>query len=223
MINFLGICGSPIKDSNTELILREGLRVVEQDGVKTEVFTLHDKKFEDCIHCNWCMAKQREGSYCAVEDDIQDLFPKVLAADALMVASPVYLGRLSGRLASALDRLRCFIHGKHYGGQLKHKVGGAIAVGWFRNTGIETTLNSIHWAFMTFQMVIATTGTMATFGGGGVSSLSGAGEFDPKDRKQVLKDEFGLKTARETAKSMLELARIMKAGKLPSPSSRSSR
>jgi multimeric flavodoxin WrbA len=213
MIHFLGICGSPIKGSNTELILREGLRAVEQDGIKTEVFTLHDKKIEDCIHCNWCMAKQSEGSYCSVEDDIQDLFPKVLEADALMVATPVYLGRLSGRLASALDRLRCFIHGKHYGGKLKHKVGGAIAVGWFRNTGIETTLSSIHWAFMTFQMLIATTGTMATFGGGGVSSLLGTGEFDPKDRKQILKDEYGLKTARETAKSMLELARIIKAGK----------
>lgn len=213
MINILGICGSPIKGSNTELILREALKAVEQDGVSTEIFSLHGKKIEDCLQCNWCMAKQSEGNFCNVQDDLQELFPKVLGADALLVASPVYLCRLSGRLASALDRLRCFIHGKYYRGQLKHKVGGAIAVGWFRNTGIETTLNSIHWAFMTFQMVIATTGTLATFGGGGVSSLSGTGEFDPKDKKQVLKDEYGLKTARGMAKSMLELAQIIKAGK----------
>jgi hypothetical protein len=62
-------------------------------------------------------------------------------------------------------------------------------------------------------MVIASPGVMSTFGGGGLASLSGTGEFDPKDKHQVLKDSYGLKTARATAKSMLELTRIIKAGK----------
>jgi multimeric flavodoxin WrbA len=213
MISILGICGSPVKGSNTELILGEALKAVESEDVKTETFALHDKKVEDCRHCNWCMVKQSEDHYCAVQDDAEELFPKVLEADAMMVASPVYLCRLSGRLASALDRLRCFIHGKFYGGKLKHKVGAAVAVGWLRNSGIETTLNSIHWAFLSYQMVIASPGVMSTFGGGGLASLSGTGEFDPKDKHQVLKDSYGLKTARATAKSMLELTRIIKAGK----------
>ena len=46
-----------------------------------------------------------------------------------------------------------------------------------------------------------------------VIALAGTGGFDPKDKHQVLKDEHGLKGARATAKSMLELARIMQAGK----------
>jgi len=37
MINILGICGSPVKDSNTELILKDSLKAVEQDGVQIEV------------------------------------------------------------------------------------------------------------------------------------------------------------------------------------------
>jgi len=105
---------------------------------------------------------------------------KVLEADTLMVSSPVYLCRLSGHLASTLDRLRCFIHANHYGGSMKDKVGAALAVGWLRNSGIETAINSIHLAFLTYQMVIATPGTMSTFGGGGVSSLGGTGGFIPK-------------------------------------------
>jgi multimeric flavodoxin WrbA len=212
MIHVLGICGSPVKDSNTEVILREALKAIETDDVQIDLFTMNDKKIQDCRHCNWCMGKQSEGNYCAIKDDMEELYPKVVKADALMVASPVYLARLSGHLASVLDRVRCIHYGKHYAGGMKHKVGAALAVSWFRNSGIETTLTTIHWCFLTYQMVIAVPGSISTFGGAGLSSLSGAGGFDPKDKHQVLKDEYGLKTAKATAKSMVELARIIKAG-----------
>jgi multimeric flavodoxin WrbA len=213
MVKVLGICGSPVKDSNTELIMREALKSVEQKGVSTDIFTVGGKRIEDCRHCNWCMGKQEEGKFCSVKDDMEDLYPKVVEADALMVASPVYLARMSGHIASVLDRLRCIHYGKHYVGGMKHKVGAAIAVSWFRNSGIETTLTSIHWAFLTYQMVIAVPGSLSTFGGAGLTSLSGIGDFDLKDKHQVLKDEYGLKTARATAKSMVELAKIIKTGK----------
>jgi len=212
MIHIVGICGSPVKDSNTEMILRESLKTIEQDDVQVDVFTLHGKNVEDCRHCNWCMGKQTESAFCAVKDHMEELYPMVVEADALMVASPVYLARMSGHIAAVLDRLRCINYGKYYAGGMKHKVGSAIAVSWFRNSGIETTLTSIHWAFLTYQMVIAVPGSISTFGGSGLSSLSGTGDFDPKDKHQILKDEYGLKTAKATAKSMLELARIVKAG-----------
>lgn len=213
MINIVGICGSPIKDSNTETLLKEALKALEQDDVQSELFTLHGKKIEDCRQCNWCMAKQSAEEFCLVKDDLREIYPKVVAADALLVASPVYLGRMSGYLAATLDRLRCIHYGKYYAGGMKHKVGAALAVSWYRNSGLETTLNTIHWAFMTYTMVIAVPGSMSTFGGVGLSSLAGEGGFDPKDKRQVLKDEYGLKTARATAESMLELARIIKRGK----------
>ncbi len=210
MINILGISGSPIKDSNTEMFLREALKAVEQDDVTTEIFTLHGKKIEDCRQCNWCMAKQSADQICAVRDDLDELYPKVIRADALLLASPVYLARMSGHIASLLDRLRCIHYGKYYGGWMKHKVGAALAVSWYRNSGLETTLNSLHWAFMTYNMV---TGSLSTFGGVGFSSLSGEGGFDPKDKNQILKDEYGLRTARATAESLLELTRIIQKGK----------
>lgn len=37
MIRILGICGSSVRGSNTELILREGLKAVQEDGAKTEI------------------------------------------------------------------------------------------------------------------------------------------------------------------------------------------
>jgi multimeric flavodoxin WrbA len=213
MITILGICGSPVKNSNTELFLSEALKAVAGEDVKVEIFTLHGKKIEDCRQCNWCMVKQKADQFCAVRDDLEALYPKVIEAQALMVASPVYLARMSGHIASLLDRLRCLHYGKYYGGGMKHKVGAALAVSWYRNSGLETTLNSLHWAFMTYNMVIAVPGSLSTFGGVGLSSLSGEGGFDPKDKSQILKDEYGLKTARATAESLLELARIIQRGK----------
>jgi multimeric flavodoxin WrbA len=209
----LGICGSPVKNSNTEILLREGLKAAEDQGAETQMITIDGTRIEDCRQCNWCMAKQSEGTYCAISDDMEALFPKILRADALLVASPVYLGRLSGHLAHVLDRMRCLHHGKYYAGSLKHKVGAAIAVSWWRNSGIETTLASIHWAFLTYQMVIAVPGTGFSLGGAGLSSISGTGSFDPKDRHQVLQDGYGLNTTRKTGESLLELARIIGAGK----------
>jgi multimeric flavodoxin WrbA len=213
MIRVLGICGSPVKNSNAELILKEALKAIEQEDVRTEFFGVHGKSIKDCIQCNWCMAKQSKEKFCAIQDDLLELFPKVVEADALLVSSPVYLARMSGHLASVLDRLRCIHYGNYWAGGMKHKVGAAIAVSWFRNSGIETTLTSMHWAFLTYRMIIAVPGSLSTFGGAGLTSLSGTGAFDVNDKHQVLKDEYGLNTARATAISMVELAKIIKAGK----------
>jgi multimeric flavodoxin WrbA len=213
MITVLGICGSPVKDSNTELFLQEALAAIQKEDVVTEFFSIQGKKIEDCRQCNWCMAKQTADKFCALQDDLAPLFPMVAKADALLLASPVYLGRMSGHLAALLDRLRSIHYGKHYAGNLTHKVGAALAVSWYRNSGLETTLNSIHWAFMTFNMVIAVPRSLSTYGGVGFSSLSGEGGFDPQDKHQILQDEYGLRTARATAESLLELTRIIKKGK----------
>jgi len=213
MIKILGICGSPVKNSNTERILEEALKSIQREGVQTEIVTLHGKTVQDCIHCNWCLLKQEEGKFCSIEDDMARIYRAILDADGLLLATPVYIGRLSGHMAALLDRLRALDYGKRVTRSLKHKTGAGIAVSWYRNSGIESTLMTLHWAFMTWQMVIATPGSSATFGGAAVSSLGGTGEFDPKDKHQVLKDSFGLETAKLTAASLLELTEIVKRGK----------
>jgi multimeric flavodoxin WrbA len=213
MINILGISSSPVNDSNTECILKEALDSIRADGVNTELVAFSGKIIQDCIHCNYCLLKQEDGKYCSIEDDMAELYPKIIAADGLLLATPVYIARLSGRMAAMLDRMRALDYGKRMKGCLKHKVGAGIAVSWYRNSGIETTLTSLHWAFLTWQMIIATPGSMSSFGGAAVSSLGGTGKFDIKDKHQVLKDAYGLETARATAASLVELVKIVQKGK----------
>jgi len=206
-IKMLGICGSPIKKGNTETFLEETLKEAsETDGVSTELITLARLNINDCIHCNWCLREQKEGQFCAQKDDMSKLYPLILEADGLVLASPVYFGRLSGYLANFVDRLRVFTEGRYYRHKLKDKVGGALAVSWFRGRGEEMTLLTINNAMERLGMI--------TFPGApGVATSGGTGKFDPDDKLMILKDEFGLGSARRLARRMVEVIKIVKSGK----------
>ena len=214
-IKILGVCGSPIEGGNTEVFLKEALKAAESaSGVQIEFISLAGKEIRDCRHCNWCVTKQTEGKFCSQNDDMTEIFPRVLQADGLLLASPVYIGRLSGYLACFLDRLRVFAFGNLYRGKLHNKVGGALSVGWSRNFGIETTLISIVSAFMILGMIPVGPhhGLGALGGAGGLSSGDGTGKFDPEDKFGILRDEYGLKGARSLGQRIAEISKLLKAG-----------
>ncbi|MDM7998965.1 MAG: flavodoxin family protein [Dehalococcoidia bacterium] len=213
-VKILGISGSPVKGGNTEALLAEGLKHAESMGdVSTELIRLVEKRVGDCRHCNWCLSRQTEGSFCSLKDDMLEIYPKIIDADAILMATPTYGGRLSGYSAVFIDRWRALVLGKHYRGVLRNKVGGALTVSWFRNAGPETALLSIVSAYLMWGMVVAAPGEGGCqFGAVGVSSDGGSGRFTPEEKLGVLKDKVGLASARALAKRTVELARIIRAG-----------
>ena len=214
-IKVLGICGSPVKGGNTEAFLNECLKAAEAAGdVKTKLITLAGKDIKDCRHCNWCTRKQEENKFCAQQDDMQEIYMEMLGTDAVLLASPAYLGRLTGYMACMTDRLRGFLFGNIYGGRLRNKVGGALAVAWGRNTGLETTLLSLVSALFILEMipVVPLHGPGSIFGAAGVSSEGGTGKFNREDKLGVLKDEYGLAGARGLGKRLVEVAWLLKVG-----------
>jgi multimeric flavodoxin WrbA len=213
-INILGICGSPVKGGNTEVFLSEAMKAAEGLGdVSTESVRLIEKRIGDCRHCNWCLSKQDEGLFCCIKDDMLDLYPKIIEADAILLGTPTYGGRLSGYSAVFIDRWRALVLGKRYRGVLRNKVGGAMTVSWFRNAGPETALLSVVSAYLMWGMVVASPGEGGCqFGAVGLSSDGGSGRFVPEEKLGVLKDKLGMSSARALAKRTVELARLMKAG-----------
>jgi len=210
----LGICGSPIKGGNTEAYLEKALKAASGCGARTELVALAGRSISECRHCNFCIRKQTDGVFCALKDDMDEIYPKVLAADALLVASPAYFGRLSGLSAIFVDRLRAFVFGNLYGGKMKNKVGGAMAVAWSRTSGIETTLLSLDYAFLAMEMILSSVHHEGVlYGAGGFSSIEGSGAFDRADKKLVLRDQVGLKSAKALGTRAVELARLIAAGK----------
>jgi multimeric flavodoxin WrbA len=213
-VRILGICGSPVKGGNTEAFLGEALKAAESLGdVTTEFVRLIEKRIGDCRHCNWCTSKQVEGSFCCIKDDMLEIYPKIIEADALLIATPTYTGRLSGYSAVFMDRFRALVLGKRYRGVLRNKVGAAMTVAWMRNAGPETALLSVATAYLMWGMVLASPGEGGCeFGAVGVSSDGGSGRFVAEEKLGVLKDKLGMGSARALAKRTVELARIMKSG-----------
>ncbi len=214
-IEILAICGSPVKGGNAEAFLSEALKAAKETGnVKTNLISLAGKEIRDCRHCNWCLRKQEVGKPCVQEDAMAEIFPEIVKADALLLATPVYINRLSGYLACFLDRFRAFAWGNVYHGKLKNKVGGALAVAWFRNRGAESALLSIVSAFLAFEMIVVAPpeGLGSPYGAAGMSSDGGTGKFSYKNKLGVLQDKYGLKGARALGKRVAEISRLIKAG-----------
>jgi multimeric flavodoxin WrbA len=125
------------------------------------------------------------------------------------LATPVYIGRLSGYLAALLDRLRVFVHGNMYRGRLTDKIGGAMAVGWFRHAGLESSLQSIVVGVLTFDMIpVGSLG--CPWGAPAVATQGGTGRFDKERRHGVLDDEYGIMAAESLVKRMISLGKKIK-------------
>jgi len=102
----IAFCASPRKGGNTEVLIKEALRGAEDAGAKTEYIRLQSLKIGYCIGCRRCKDPDYAGT-CAVEDDMSDIYHKIIDADAIVIGFPIYTGRESGQLAVFLDRWDC--------------------------------------------------------------------------------------------------------------------
>ena len=96
----LGISGSPRRNGNTELLIREFMRGAEDVGHKTELIILNKLKISPCISCGSC---QKSGT-CIIDDDMQLMHKRLLEVDCIVFASPIYFCGVSAQLKSFIDR-----------------------------------------------------------------------------------------------------------------------
>lgn len=206
----LGISASPVKKGNTASFLSAIMETASQKGLETETVDLSGLDIKNCVHCNFCLSKQRQGRYCSLKDDAQILYEKLETSHIIVLASPVYFMRTSGMMATFIDRLRVFIFGNMAGGKLKNKIGISAGVSWLRHGGMETTHLSHLYAFFTLDMIPATTHScISPLGASGVSSASGEGIFEPDIRTGVVLDEAGIKSAQAHVSRAIELAGLI--------------
>lgn len=212
-VKILAVSGSPIKGGNVESLLADALDShLDPPMVTAETVRLSDLEIGDCRQCNWCLRKQTPERYCQIEDDMQRIYPLIDRSDVLVLATPVYFGRLSGYQATFIDRLRVYVHGNISRGLLRNKVGTSIAVAWFRLGGWEIALATLNQFFFSVNMVIASP-DFGLAGAAAFSSLDGTGKREGDDRLLVMRDYLGVASARSAISRAIELSRILKAGK----------
>jgi multimeric flavodoxin WrbA len=96
----LGIWGSPRRGGNTAILLDAFLEGAAQGGAAAEKVALRDLKISPCLEIYHCF---KDGT-CPIKDDMQTLYPKLLEADVVALASPIFFYGLSAQAKAMIDR-----------------------------------------------------------------------------------------------------------------------
>jgi multimeric flavodoxin WrbA len=126
-LKVLGIMGSPRIKGNTDLLLDEALKGAQSQGANVEKIIVANLKIAPCREIYACL---KDGA-CVIKDDMTDLYPRILAADAVIVASPIFFYTVSAQLMPLISRCQALWSRKYV---LKNldipvKKGAFIAVG----------------------------------------------------------------------------------------------
>ena len=102
-VKVLGLSTSPRIKGNSDLLLRRALNGAESAGASIEYVHLNDYIINPCIECNACYAT----GICTVQDDYQQLLEKILNADRLIFATPIFFMTVCAQAKMLIDRCQC--------------------------------------------------------------------------------------------------------------------
>ena len=101
MKKVLVISSTPRKGGNSEKLAERFLEGARSAGHDAELVCLRDLKIGYCTGCYACAKTGK----CARGDDMAALAEKILAADVIALATPVYFYTMSAQLKTMIDRL----------------------------------------------------------------------------------------------------------------------
>jgi multimeric flavodoxin WrbA len=179
----LGISGSPRRGGNTDLLLHSALEVLAGEGLQTEFLSSADHPVRPCMACQGCF--KSESPRCIQEDPaFEGLLEKFIAADGILVGSPVYFGSATPQTMALLDR-GGYVARRH-ASVLRRKVGAAIVVA--RRAGQNFTFAQLNYFFLISEMIVpGSTYWNIAFG---------------REKGEVANDSEGMQTVKTLAANM---------------------
>ena len=108
----LVIMGSPRKRGNSTILAEEAAKGARQAGAEVKIVRLREVTIRPCLACESCRRKNAKG--CVQDDDMSLLYPKLRAADSILISSPVYWFNMSAQVKLLMDRLYAFGAEKGY-------------------------------------------------------------------------------------------------------------
>ena len=176
----VGFNGSPRKDGNTSILIKRVFNELEKQGIATELVQLSDKEIRGCIACYKCT--QNKDQRCAViSDAANEHIEKMLAADGILLGSPVYFNDVTPEMKALIDRAG-FVS-RANGRMFKNKVGAAVVA--LRRAGAIHSLDTMDHFFLSGEMII-------------VGRAIGMG----MDKGEVEKDEEGMNLVKSLGQRM---------------------
>ncbi|HEX2950125.1 MAG TPA: flavodoxin family protein [Armatimonadota bacterium] len=134
----VGINGSARKDGNTAILLRTVFGELEQQGIETEMIQLAEYPLAGCTACWAC--HQSDTHRCVMTDDAFNMiFAKMLAADGILLGSPVYSAGVTSQIKALIDRASVVLAADK--SLFRHKVGAAVIA--VRRGGATSALDTL--------------------------------------------------------------------------------
>jgi len=169
--------GSPRKGGNTEILIKEVFKVLEHNGIKTELIQVGGKKVHGCIACMKCR-KKADGRCHQDNDLLNRCIEKMVRADGIIIGSPTYFSDVTSETKALMDVAGYALRGT--GNPLRRKVGAAVVS--VRRAGAIHTFDSINHFFLINEIIVP---------GSSYWNIAIG-----REKGEVLKDEEGLRTMR---------------------------
>jgi multimeric flavodoxin WrbA len=98
----LVLSASPRKGGNSDLLCDQFVKGAEEAGHQAEKVFLRDRKIGYCVACDAC---KKNGNRCVQKDDMAEILDKMIAADVLVMATPVYFYTMNAQMKTLIDRV----------------------------------------------------------------------------------------------------------------------
>jgi len=147
MSMILAVNSSPRKDGNTTHMLQTVLDVCATAGHHTELYQAGGRAVRGCMACGACGTHVGR---CAIDDWINELYPKMAKADVILLGSPTYFSDLTPEMKAVIDRTG-FIS-RHDNMSFSRKIGAGICAA--RRAGSVHALDSINHFFLINDMIV---------------------------------------------------------------------
>ena len=144
----VAINGSPHKEGNTALALNVLRDELARFDIETEIIHIGNRPVHGCMACGVC-AKRRDLT-CAIDDCVNEVLPRMVEADAIVLGSPVYYSGIAGTMKCFLDR--AFYTASASGGKFAGKVGAAVVA--VRRAGASATFAGLNYYLQISQMLM---------------------------------------------------------------------
>ena len=175
--------GSPRPDGNCAHLLKEVFVRIEPHGIQTELVQLNRKIIKPCIACYKCL--ENKNQQCAFhDDDLNGCITKIMEADAIILASPTYIGDVNSVTKALIDRAGFVARSND--NMFRRKVAaGLTTASW---GGAIHTFETLNLFFLIGEMIVV----------GSSNWNLGFG----REKGQVLQDQKALATARRLGDNM---------------------
>jgi multimeric flavodoxin WrbA len=98
------LLGSPRRRGNSDTLAAEVCRAFEAAGGTSEQIVLTQLDLRPCNACDWCKTDHTAPEPCVIQDDMQMVYQRMLAASAILWATPVYSWAPTVEMKTVLDR-----------------------------------------------------------------------------------------------------------------------